>query len=200
MDEGESREEKAGTDPELMLLAAEEVVRVLLRHGVEAVVIGATALAAYHYVRQTEDIDLGVNADLPSLRAVAESLAEAGYKVDLREPDAEDPLGGVVDVVGDFGILQIISFANRFPAVINDAARDSTLVVRAGSPLRLAPIPQLVALKLYAGGYKSKADIVELLKRNPGIDLNEIRVVCKRYRLPGIDELIREVDGGKGNH
>jgi hypothetical protein len=51
----------------------------------------------------------------------------------------------------------------------------------------------LVALKLYAGGYKSKADIVELLSRNPELDLDEIRAVCDRYRLPGIDELIAEL-------
>ena len=79
-----------------------------------------------------------------------------------------------------------------FPAVIDDAVRESTLVVRQGSPLRLVPIAQLVALKLYAGGYKSKADIVELLARNPEVDLAEIRAVCDRYQLPGLDELIAD--------
>ena len=56
----------------------------------------------------------------------------------------------------------------------------------------LSPIAQLVALKLYAGGYKSKADIVELLARNPEADLDEIRSVCSRYRLSGLEELIAE--------
>jgi hypothetical protein len=50
----------------------------------------------------------------------------------------------------------------------------------------------LVALKLYAGGYKSKGDIVELLLRNPGADLAEVRAVCARYRLEGLEELIAE--------
>ncbi len=62
----------------------------------------------------------------------------------------------------------------------------------AGSPLRLVPIPQLIALKLYAGGYKSKADIVELLAHNPQLDLAEVRAVCKRYHLAGLDELIAD--------
>ncbi len=179
-------------DPELMLQAAEEVAGILQAHHIPAVVIGATALAAYHYARQTEDIDLGVNADLPAMRAVVQSLREAGFQAELREPDDADPLGGVVDVTGDFGLLQIISYANRFPAVIDDAVKNSRLIVRPGSPLRLAPIPQLIATKLYAGGYKSKADIVELLLRNPDLDLAEVKAACKRYRLRGLDKLIAE--------
>lgn len=181
-------------DADAILHAAEVVVGILKRHRVEAVVIGAVALAAYHYVRQTDDIDLGVNADLPLLRAVAESLREAGYEVELREPDGADPLGGVIDVSGPFGLVQVISYAARFPAVIDDALRLSNVVVRAGSPLRLVPIPQLIALKLYAGGYKSKADIVELLARNPDLDRDELRAVCARYRLSGLEELIADAD------
>ena len=173
-------------DHEAILRAAEDVVAILQRHRMDAVVIGAVALAAYQYVRQTEDLDLGINADLPALRTVAASLRESGYTVELREPDGADPLGGVI------GLLQIVNFGDRFPAVIEDALRMSTLVVREGSSLKLVPIPQLIALKLYAGGYKSKADIVELLVRNPDLDLSEIRSVCQRYRLAGIDELIEE--------
>lgn len=178
--------------PDDLLQAAEEVLAVLARHHLDAVVIGAVALAAHHYVRQTEDLDLGVNADLPTLRAVVASLREAGFEAELREPDTTDPLGGVIDVSGRFGLVQIISYAGRFPAVIEDAVRLSTLVVREGSPLKIVPIPHLIALKLYAGGHKSKADIIELLVRNPDLDLNEVRAVCARYLLVGIDELIAE--------
>jgi hypothetical protein len=143
-------------------------------------------------VRYTEDVDLGVNADLPTLRAVADSLRRAGYAVELREPDGDDPLAGVLDISGSFGLVQVISYAGRFPAAIDDATRLSGSVVREGSPLRLVPLPQLIALKLYAGGHKSKADIVELLARNPELSLDEVREVCGRYRLPGLDDLIDE--------
>lgn len=178
--------------PDDLLRSAEEVLAILARHHLDAVVIGAVALAAHHYVRQTEVLDLGVNADLPSLRAVVESLREAGFEAELREPDATDPLGGVIDVSGHFGLVQIISYAGRFPAVIEDAVRLATLVVREGSPLKIVPIPHLIALKLYAGGHKSKADIIELLVRNPDLDLDEVRSVCARYLLGGIDDLIAE--------
>lgn len=58
--------------------------------------------------------------------------------------------------------------------------------------MRLVPITQLIALKLYAGGHKSKADIVELLARNPDLDMAELHMYCARYRLSGLDELIAE--------
>ncbi len=45
------------SDPEANLRAAERVAALLDQHGVPSVVIGAVALAAYHYVRYTEDID-----------------------------------------------------------------------------------------------------------------------------------------------
>lgn len=179
-------------DQDAILQAAEAVVKILKRHRVDAVVIGAVALAAYHYVRQTNDIDLGVNADVPTLRELVESLRKAGYTAELREPDGDDPLGGVIDVTGSFGLVQIVSFGGRFPAIINDAVKASTLVVRKDSSLRLVPMPHLIALKLYAGGFKSKADIVELLKRNPDLDLSAVRALCKRYHLSGLEELIAE--------
>ena len=99
---------------------------------------------------------------------------------------------GVIDVSGSFGRVQIVSFSGRFPAVIEDAVRLSTLVVREDSPLKIVPIPHLIALKLYAGGHKSKADIIELLVRNPDLELDEVRSVCARYRLGGLEELITE--------
>ena len=178
--------------PDDLLQAAEKVLAVLAQHYLDAVVIGAVALAAHHYVRQTEDLDLGVNADVRTLRAVVSSLHEAGLEAELREPDGEDPLGGVIDVSGSFGLVQIVSFSGRFPAVIEDAVRLATLVVREDSPLKIVPIPHLIALKLYAGGHKSKADIIELLVRNPDLELDEVRSVCARYGLGGLEELIAE--------
>ena len=75
---------------------------------------------------------------------------------------------------------------------IEDAVRLSTLVVREDSPLKIMPIPLLIALKLYAGGHKSKADIIELLVRNPDLELDEVRSACARYGLGGLEELIVE--------
>lgn len=80
--------------PEEIIQAAEEIAGILELRGVGAVVIGAVALAAHGYVRFTQDLDLGVNTDLSTLRSAAREEQGAGFAVVLREPDGQDPLGG----------------------------------------------------------------------------------------------------------
>lgn len=75
------------TDPDGVIRAAEEIARIPETRGVGAVVIGAVALAAHGYVRLTEDLDLGVNTDLDTLRRVAQTLRTSSFDVELREPD-----------------------------------------------------------------------------------------------------------------
>lgn len=180
-------------DGQTNLEVAERIAGMLAAIGMPAVVIGAVALAAYRYVRFTEDIDLGILADLTQMRSLAESLKAEGYAVELHEPDATDPLAGVIDVSGPFGLVQIISFEGRFPAVIRDALAGEDVRIQPGGFLRITPIPQLVALKLYAGGFKSHADIAELLRRNPELDLEEIRATCRKYRLRGLEQILSEL-------
>jgi len=183
------------TDPDEVIRAAEEVTGILESRGVGALVIGAVALAAHGYVRFTEDLDLGVNTDLGTLIQVADALQTAGFEVELREPDGQDPRGGVVDIRGPFGLIQIVNYGGRFPAVIDGGLAAADTVIRSGSRLRIVPLPHLVALKLYAGGTKSRADIVELLARNPDADMAAIRDLCQNWRLRGLDPLIEEALG-----
>ena len=172
---------------------AERIAGLLVENGIGVVVIGAVALAAHRYVRFTHDVDLGVNADLTQMRLLTDSLRSRGYEAVLHEPDGQDPLAGVIDVTGPFGVVQIVSFEDRFPAAIRDALAGEDIRTRPGGCLRVIPIPQLVALKLYAGGWKSLADIVELLRRNPEADLEAIGETCRGYRLQGWEKIMEEL-------
>ncbi len=87
-------------DPEAILRAAEDVIGILKGHRLDAVVIGAVALAAHHYVRQTEDLDLGVNADLPTMRALTVSLRRAGFTAELKIHHPCDVLEVLASPVG----------------------------------------------------------------------------------------------------
>ena len=176
------------------LRVAERIAELLDDLAIPVVVIGAVALAAHRYVRFTEDIDLGVNADLKQMRDLAATLLSEGYEAELHEPDGDDPLGGVIDVSGSFGLVQIISFHNGFPAAIRDALLGEMIEMRPGSRLRIVPIPQLVALKMYAGGVASRADIIELLRRNSEVDLKMIAKTCRDYRLRGFGEVVKELE------
>ncbi len=175
------------------LREAERIAALLFEEGLPAVVIGAVALAAHRYVRFTQDVDLGVDADMSQMRGLVEVLRAAGYDPELHEPDGDDPLGGVMDVSGEFGLVQIVNFGNRFPAAIRDALDGEDIRIRPDGVLRIMPIPQLVALKLYAGGLKSLADIVELLRRNPEVDLDMIGETCRKYRLRGWGRVLEEL-------
>jgi hypothetical protein len=132
-------------------------------------------------------------ADDHNLRELTKALEEQGYEVVLRAPDAEDPLGGVVDIIGGFGLVQLVNYGGRFPAVIEDALASEPLPVRGGSVLRVVPLPHLVALKLYAGGLASLSDIVGLLRANPDADFDAIDALCERYRLSGLAAVRREL-------
>ena len=176
-----------------LIFYAEKVAAKAESLGTPLLVIGAAALAGHHYVRLTQDLDLAGNVPLNIMRDLAEGCKADGLDVDLRLPDADDPLGGVLDLQGPFGQIQVISFADRFPAVIRDALDDKPLMVRETHHLRMIPLPYLVVLKLYAGGFKSKADIIEVLSRNPEEDLDAIEALCHRYRLSGFEELRREL-------
>jgi hypothetical protein len=177
-----------------LVFHAEAVVRLAHGLGHDLVVIGAAALAGHHYVRLTNDLDLGGILTLDQLRDLSNALKQKGYPAELREPDADDPLGGVLDIEGSFGQIQIVSFHDRFPAVIRDALQEATLRVAENSPLRIIPLPHLVVLKLYAGGLKSMTDIVEVLSLNEDADLDAIDALCKRYRIRGFARIREELE------
>lgn len=181
------------SDIEDALLEAATIASILSEEGIECVLIGAIALAVHRYIRHTQDVDLGVNADLKQMKRLAEVLDSRGYDAVFHEPDGDDPLGGVIDITGSFGMVQIVSFENRFPAAIRDALADDNIRTLANSKLRVIPIPQLVALKLYAGGWKSLSDVVEMLRRNPEVDLKEVGEVCQKYRIRGWEKVMEEL-------
>lgn len=172
---------------------AERIGTILADEGISAIVIGAIALAAHRYVRATRDVDLGVNVSIKDLSHIRQRLIEQGYHAELHLPDLDDPLGGVIDVSGAFGMVQIVNYGERFPAVIEDSCHQQSPHEDAATSLTIAPLPQLIAMKLYAGGWKSMSDIVELLRRNPEADLTEIGGICRKYRLHGWNRVLEEL-------
>jgi hypothetical protein len=177
-----------------LIEAAEDVAKAAESLHASLLVIGAAALAGHHYVRLTQDLDLAGNLSVDELHQLEVILRAKGYRTELRVPDPQDPLGGVLDLFGPFGQIQVISFADRFPAVIADGLQDKGPQLREDSNLYIIALPHLVVLKLYAGGYKSKSDIFEVLSRNPDADLEEIDALCRKYRISGFEEIRRELE------
>ena len=92
----------------------------LAAEGADFALIGAWAMLVHGYDRPTDDLDLGVVIDLQDLRDVAQRARIAGLRVELREPDHLDPLGGVVDVWFEEQLVQIVNFRNSANAMGGD--------------------------------------------------------------------------------
>lgn len=175
------------------LKVAEAVQAALAEEHAQAVLIGALALAVHGYPRDTVDLDLAVAIDPRALHRTAETLRLRGFEVQVRDPDPDDPLGGVLDVrAPDADLVQVVNFLNPpsggFPRLVEDALANA-VPLGPGTPIRVVDAYHLIAFKLYAGGPKSTLDILELLDRNPGIDLARLQRLCEGYRLG--DELKR---------
>lgn len=179
------------------LAVAERVAEAAREFGLETAIIGAIALAVHGYPRATEDLDLAIYTDpFTTLRELSGKLDALGFHAELRLPDAEDPLGGVLTVTGDdFDTIQLVNYCNPLRGGDNPgyAAIQASEGLLPGTSLRVANLAYLVALKLYAGGVKSKLDVFELLGRNPEASRSDIRDVCARYGLAdAFDALLEE--------
>jgi hypothetical protein len=177
------------TDDERTLALVASLVTILDEHRVPHALVGATALAAHGYSRATEDVDIGVVvADLQLLKTIAAGAnARLGVNAQVSLPDQDDPLGGVVTLSG-VGVrqVQIINFVN--PIGMGDhpgreAVQGAEPLVVGGASVGVVGLEHLVAMKLFAGGIKSQADVVELLAFNPEADLDRIALLCARFGL-----------------
>jgi hypothetical protein len=177
-------------NPAASLALAEHVAESAKRVGFDTALIGAAALAVHRYTRGTEDIDLAACVDPHTkLTALARALVAEGLQCDLRFPDDEDPLGGVlvvwagVDEDGEpIDVVEVVNFHN--PARIVCTPAHAAIMRSQPLPetsLRCVTLQDLIALKLYAGGLSDHADIVQLLVHNPHADLAEIRSVASTF-------------------
>jgi hypothetical protein len=185
---------------------AERVVQVAHELGIATALIGAAALAVHNYVRATEDIDLAANVDPSQLRTLQQRLDAQQMYTELRLPDAEDDLGGVLEIWqhadedGDpIDSIEIVNFANPFRPGRDTPAADAVRNARelgGASKMRCVQLPDLIALKLYARSRRDEADVIELLRRNPDADIDAVRAVCKRFGFEDtLEELIAESRG-----
>jgi hypothetical protein len=177
------------------LKVAEQVAAATEAEGGKVAVIGAMACAAWNYPRHTRDLDLGTDLDPgTAFPGIARRLRAVGLTVEERLPDGDDPLGGLLRVEKK-GLrpIELVNFYNPLRPRRNPGRRavERALPSRlAPSSLRLVDLPDLIALKLYAGGPKSTLDVLELLARNPELDPNAL---AETARLAGLQAELERV-------
>jgi hypothetical protein len=198
-------------NPDATLSLAERVAATARDLGIETALIGAAALSVHGYTRGTQDLDLAVLIDPHTqLRALRNALEASGLNCELRLPDDEDPLAGMLVIrhadANDperADIVEVVNFRHAHRASRSPA---QGAIVRAepvpGTSLRCVTIEDLVAFKLYAGGWSDLADIQQLLARNPQLDLESLRTVAAPFDREGkLEALIasaKELQGDVG--
>ncbi|MEM9696400.1 MAG: hypothetical protein AAGA56_27900, partial [Myxococcota bacterium] len=149
--------------------------------------VGAVAMACHGYVRATRDIDLATElATFTQMRTLYNRCRDRGWSAELRLPDAEDPLGGVLDVEGDgFDLIQVVNFYNPLRPTPNPGtdALDRAVALDTMPALRVATVEDLILLKLYAGGRKSELDVIELIEATPSLQRSSLLDRARRFEL-----------------
>lgn len=124
--------------------------------GVPFAVVGAAAMSARGFPRQTLDFDL-----LTTDRRVLDpsfwhGLAEAP---ELRHGDADDPLAGVVR----FFAPEVDVIVGRYRWQAEAIERAEELSVGGGRALPVLTLADLILSKLFAAGYRDGADVQMML-------------------------------------
>jgi hypothetical protein len=136
----------------------DDAVALLAAQGVAHALIGAAALAVHGVSRSTLDQDLLV-LDGQVLDARFWEPLRVNSAVDIRPGDADDPLAGVVRITRqNERDVDVVVGRGRWQQEIVARAIET-----ADAPLRVAQAPDLVLLKLYAGGSQDRWDIEQLL-------------------------------------
>jgi hypothetical protein len=143
----------------------DRVAAVLSERGTAHALIGAAALAVHGVSRSTLDQDLLVDD-----RRVLDSefwrpLATEAVVV-IRRGDRDDPLAGVVRISRETD--RVVDVVVGRHAWQRDVLARATAVGDGG--LRVVERPDLILLKLYAGGSQDKWDIEQLLALDAGVE------------------------------
>src|SRR5262245_39190297 len=109
---------------------AERVADAARELGIETALIGAIAMAVHKYIRGTSDVDLATNVSSSSdLRRLQQNLEALGLKTELRLPDEDDPLGGVLEVwereddeAMPIEPVEVVNFLNPHRPTLNPGA------------------------------------------------------------------------------
>jgi hypothetical protein len=137
-----------------------DLLAAFAAHGVDALVVGAHALAAHGHVRATKDLDVWIRPEPENARRALRALAAFGAPVDdLREEDLVQP--GIVFQIGAPPVrIDILTSIDgvAFP----EAWRDRLTASVAGLPVAFLSRHHLIANKQASGRLQDLADVERL--------------------------------------
>lgn len=149
-----------------------EILRVLVEHRVDFVVIGGVAVQAHGYIRSTRDLDVIVRPTTLNFTRLSEAFQE--LDAELRGPGTlklADPQQlrrvPLIPVMTTAGPLDVVNMEHVAGAPRTyDGLRQAALVIElSGAEVVVAGLSDLIRMKRAAGREHDLADIEALTRR-----------------------------------
>jgi hypothetical protein len=148
----------------LLYINFKERLRLLTAHGVEYLVVGGYALAAYGHPRYTGDIDIWLNPVEDNIEQLLRALNAFGFssldiqRDELLKPDTVIQLGYPPARIDLLSSIDGVTFSDAYSHRLN--------ILFGGVDLPVISIAHFKANKLIVGRLKDLADIEALDIRN----------------------------------
>ena len=148
------------------------ILRVLLDHGVEFIVIGGLAVQTHGHLRTTTDLDLVPAPDLLNLSRLSEALAALAASLlgGDEAGDAGDPhllrRAALVSLTTDHGRLDLLNvgLADGLPRTYEELRGRAVEVDLDGRTVAVAGLDDLIRMKRVAGREVDLSDIGALTR------------------------------------
>lgn len=160
----------------------DDVHAALVAADVAYVVVGGAAVVLQGHVRSTVDLDLVLGLSTPNVRAAVGALtalgflprvpvpAEAFADPEQRERWAQEKNMQVFSLYDPASPLRELDLFVREPVPFTALLRDARVVDVSGTPVRVASVDHLIAMKTAAGRPQDLADIAALRALHRGGD------------------------------
>ncbi len=168
------------TGPGQSALLLLDAVSLLTSDGIDYAVIGALAASVHGVVRASIDADAVLSINTPRLRQLEKRFADAGYEVQLREGDFDDPVPAVLVITDSHG--NRVDFLGGVRGLEAAAFSRSITVPFQGRSLRVIGLEDLIAMKIFAGAPKDLNDAGAAIQvAGDALDLDLLRRLAKGY-------------------
>lgn len=173
------------------------VGQLLNKEGVPWALIGDAAMPLRGRIRSTRDLDVLLRA--PDMAGIIDRLRESGF---AHHPRADRHRLEMVDVyrfwypISEEASLGLdVQVPRESNGLLEHVLLHATCVTLSGVGVRTATAEDLILLKLLAFRPIDRADAVELLELNPGLNLEYLEEAAREL---GLDERWEDVLAGSG--
>jgi hypothetical protein len=167
-----------------------DVATVLADQEIEYAVIGAMAASVHGSIRATTDADALVSVSTAKLAQLQRAFKKAGFATELRQGDADDPIGALLVISDKHG--NRVDLLTGLRGLDAEAFSRSVTVPFMRSSIRVIGREDFIAMKCFAGGPQDVVDARDCLRTaSEPINVDLLRRLTRRFGRPAADVLER---------